>query len=113
LTPVIRRTLELGYPPCSPWFWVMRRLTLPPPTLLLRRMELQTLSVLGELRAGGDWAALAAEHWSDQPPSTPLGREQTAFFEAVRQRGSTRQLTGIDQKGAVSSWRSRRRTLVC
>jgi hypothetical protein len=59
----------------------MRRLTLPPPTLLLRRMELQMLSLLGELRAGGDWAALAAEHWSDQPPSTPLGREDIAFFE--------------------------------
>jgi hypothetical protein len=44
-------------------------------------MELQMLSLLGELRAGGDWAALAAEHWSDQPPSTPLGREDTAFFE--------------------------------
>ena len=57
------------------------RLKLPPPTLLLRRMELQTLSVLGELRAGGDWAALAAEHGSDQRPSTPLGREDTAFFE--------------------------------
>ncbi len=39
------------------------------------------LSLLGELRAGGDRAALAAEHWSDQPPSTPLGREDTAFFE--------------------------------
>ena len=77
----VRRTLELGYPPRSPWFSVMRRLTLPPATLLLRRMELQLLSLLGELRAGGDWAAFAGEHWSDQPPSTPLGREDIAFFE--------------------------------
>jgi len=36
---------------------------------------------VGELKAGGDRAALAAEHSSDQPPSTPLGREDTAFFE--------------------------------
>jgi hypothetical protein len=77
----VRRTVELGYPPRSPWFSVMRRLTLPPPTLLLRRMEVQMLSLLGELRAGGDWAAIAAEHWADQPPSTSLGREDTAFFQ--------------------------------
>jgi predicted unusual protein kinase regulating ubiquinone biosynthesis (AarF/ABC1/UbiB family) len=77
----VRQTVELGYPPRSPWFSVMRRLTLPPPTLLLRRMEVQMLSPLGDLRAGGEWAAIAAEGWADQPPSTLLGREDTAFFE--------------------------------
>jgi predicted unusual protein kinase regulating ubiquinone biosynthesis (AarF/ABC1/UbiB family) len=77
----VLRTVELGYPPHSPWFAQMRRLTLPPPTLLLRRMELQTLFLLGELRAGADWAAIAAEDWGEQPPSTPLGREDAAFFE--------------------------------
>ena len=77
----VRRTLELGYPPHSPWFSVMQRLALPPPTLLLRRMEVQMLSLLGELRAGGNWAAIAAEHWAGQPPSTELGREDAAFFE--------------------------------
>ena len=77
----VRRTVELGYPPRSPWFSVMRRLTLPPPTLLLRRMEVQMLALLGELRAGGDWAAIAAEHWAEKPPSTSLGREDTAFFQ--------------------------------
>jgi hypothetical protein len=60
----------------------MQRLTLPPPTLLLRRMEVQMLSLLGELRAGGDWGAIAAEHWAGQPPSTEPGREDAAFFEA-------------------------------
>jgi predicted unusual protein kinase regulating ubiquinone biosynthesis (AarF/ABC1/UbiB family) len=76
----VRRTLELGYPPRSPWFPVMQRMTLPPPTLLLRRMEVQTLSLLGELHAVGDWAAIAAEHWAGQSPSTELGREDAAFF---------------------------------
>jgi predicted unusual protein kinase regulating ubiquinone biosynthesis (AarF/ABC1/UbiB family) len=76
----VRRTVELGYPPRSPWFSVMRRLTLPPPALLLRRMEVQMLSLLGQLRAGGDWAAIAAEHWANQPPSTLLGGEDRAFF---------------------------------
>jgi predicted unusual protein kinase regulating ubiquinone biosynthesis (AarF/ABC1/UbiB family) len=77
----VRQTVELGYPPRSPWFSMMRRLALPPPTLLLRRMEVQMLSLLGELRAGADWAAIAAERWADRPPSTVLGREDKAFFE--------------------------------
>jgi predicted unusual protein kinase regulating ubiquinone biosynthesis (AarF/ABC1/UbiB family) len=81
----VRRTLELSYPPRSPWISVLRRMTFPARTLLLRRMEVQMLSLLGHLRAGGDWAAITAEHWADQPPSTPLGREDAAFFE---RRGS-------------------------
>jgi hypothetical protein len=39
------------------------------------------LSLVGDLRAGGNWAAIAAEHWAGQPPSTDLGREDAAFFE--------------------------------
>ena len=76
----LRRTLEAGYPPRSPWFAVLRRLTFPPPTLLLRRLEIQMLSLLGELCAAGDWARIAAEHWAGQPPQTPLGREDAVFF---------------------------------
>ena len=76
----VRRTLELGYPPRSPWMSMLRRMTLPPRTLLLRRMEVQMLSLLGDLRAGGDWAVIAAEHWAEQPPSTPLGQQDAAFF---------------------------------
>jgi hypothetical protein len=56
--------------------------TLPPPTLLLRRMEVQVLSLLGELHADGDWgAAMVAEYWARQPASTPLGRDDAAFFQ--------------------------------
>jgi predicted unusual protein kinase regulating ubiquinone biosynthesis (AarF/ABC1/UbiB family) len=73
--------LERGYPPRSPHFMLMRRLRMPAPTLLLRRMELQLLSLLGELRAGADWAAIAAEHHSNRPPSTALGREDRAFIQ--------------------------------
>jgi predicted unusual protein kinase regulating ubiquinone biosynthesis (AarF/ABC1/UbiB family) len=76
----VRRTLESGYPPRSPWFSLLRRLTFPPPTLLLRRMEIQMLCLLGELHAAGDWATIAAEHRADQPPVTPLGRQDAAFF---------------------------------
>ena len=77
----VRRTLDLGYPPRSPWISMLRRMTLPPRTLLLRRMEVQMLSLLGDLRAGGDWAVIAAEHWAEQPPSTSLGQQDAAFFE--------------------------------
>jgi predicted unusual protein kinase regulating ubiquinone biosynthesis (AarF/ABC1/UbiB family) len=82
----VGRTLQLGYPPRSPWFALMRRLRLPPPTLLLRRMEVQVLSVLGELGAGADWGAIAAEHYAAEPASTELGREDRAFFERRGQR---------------------------
>jgi predicted unusual protein kinase regulating ubiquinone biosynthesis (AarF/ABC1/UbiB family) len=77
----VRRTLESGYPPRSPWFSLLRRLTFPAPTLLLRRMEIQMLSLLGELRAAGDWTLIAAEHWAHQPPQTQLGREDATFFD--------------------------------
>ncbi|HEX6698388.1 MAG TPA: AarF/ABC1/UbiB kinase family protein [Solirubrobacteraceae bacterium] len=76
----VERTVERGYPPRSPWFAQMRRLSMPAPTLLLRRMELQVLSVLADLRAGADWGALAAEHHAGEPPSTDLGREDADFF---------------------------------
>jgi hypothetical protein len=54
---------------------------MPARTLLLRRMELQLLSLLGELGAGADWAAIAAEHHSNRPVSTALGREDRAFIQ--------------------------------
>jgi hypothetical protein len=71
---------DVGYPPHSPYFESMRQLRVPPPTLLLRRMELQTLRLLGDLRAGADWGAIAAEHHSGAPVATALGREDRAFF---------------------------------
>ena len=61
----VRRTLEAGYPPRSPWFSLLRRLAFPAPTLLLRRMEIQLLALLGELHAAGNWAMIAAEHRAD------------------------------------------------
>jgi predicted unusual protein kinase regulating ubiquinone biosynthesis (AarF/ABC1/UbiB family) len=73
--------LDRGYPPRSPHFMLMRRLRIPARTLLLRRMELQLLSLLGALRAGADWAAIAAELHSDRAASTALGREDREFFQ--------------------------------
>jgi predicted unusual protein kinase regulating ubiquinone biosynthesis (AarF/ABC1/UbiB family) len=75
----VTQILELGYPPRSPYFALMRRLRMPPPTLLLRRMEIQVLSLLGDLHARADWGAITAEHHSCKPASTALGREDHAF----------------------------------
>ena len=61
--------------PGSPWFEQLRRLTIPPQALLVRRMEGLVFSTLGELRAGADWYALAQEFYDDAPPSTPLGED--------------------------------------
>jgi predicted unusual protein kinase regulating ubiquinone biosynthesis (AarF/ABC1/UbiB family) len=77
----VSNIFELGYPPRSPHFPLMRRLTMPPPTLLLRRMEVQVLSLLGDFHAAADWGAITAEHHSDKPASTALGCEEQAFRE--------------------------------
>ena len=74
----VREILELGYPPRSPHFGLMRRLHMPANTLLRRRMEVQLLSLPGELGASRDWAAITAEHHSGRPASTDLGREERA-----------------------------------
>jgi predicted unusual protein kinase regulating ubiquinone biosynthesis (AarF/ABC1/UbiB family) len=87
LTPGVRRIdpayvtriVELGYPPHSPHFGLMRRMSMPAETLLLRRAEVQVLGLLGDLRAAADWGAIAAEYHSGAPATTPLGREDHAF----------------------------------
>jgi predicted unusual protein kinase regulating ubiquinone biosynthesis (AarF/ABC1/UbiB family) len=82
----VSQILELGYPPRSPHFALMRRLRMPPPTLLLRRMEVQVLSLLGDLHAGADWGAITAEHHSRTSASTALGGEDQAFLERRTRR---------------------------
>ncbi|MDX6701791.1 MAG: hypothetical protein QOF26_2017 [Baekduia sp.] len=76
----VRHSMEISGSPASPFFEEMRRQTIPPQALLLRRMEGLLFSVLGELRAGADWATLALEYMADEPPSTPLGREEAAWL---------------------------------
>ena len=77
----VTRIFELAYPPRSPHFPTMRRMTIPPAALLLRRVEIQLLSLLGDLNAGADWGAITAEHHSRKPASTALGHEEAAFWE--------------------------------
>ena len=36
--------------------------------------------VLSQLRAGGDWGAIAAEYLHGAPPATRLGQAEAEFF---------------------------------
>jgi len=70
--------------PRSPWFPQMRRQTLPPQALLLRRMEGLVLSTLGEVRACADWHAISREYYAGGPPATPLGEAERGFWSGLQ-----------------------------
>lgn len=63
------------------------RFTLPAETILIRRMHTIVAAVLGQLRAGADWGGIAAEYLYGEPPATPLGEAEAAYF-AGRSRAS-------------------------
>ncbi len=77
----VAEVIEEGSSPRSPYFAQMRRQTIPPQALLIRRMEGLVFATLGDVRAAADWHALGAEYWESAPPSTPLGEQDAAFWE--------------------------------
>jgi predicted unusual protein kinase regulating ubiquinone biosynthesis (AarF/ABC1/UbiB family) len=54
-------------------------LTVPPESVLIRRMHGVVAAVLDALRAGADWGAIAAEYLYGDPPATELGEAEAAF----------------------------------
>jgi len=64
----------------------LSQFTLPAETALIRRMHVIVNVVLGQLRAGADWGAIAAEYLHGEPPATPLGEAEAAYFATVRPR---------------------------
>jgi predicted unusual protein kinase regulating ubiquinone biosynthesis (AarF/ABC1/UbiB family) len=54
--------------------------TLPPESILIRRMHAIVAIVLQQLRAGADWGAIAAEYVHGEPPATPLGQAEADFL---------------------------------
>jgi predicted unusual protein kinase regulating ubiquinone biosynthesis (AarF/ABC1/UbiB family) len=76
----VAASMEESGSPRSPYFDLMRRETLPPQALLIRRMEGLVFSTLGELRAGADWNAVGSEYFAESAPSTPLGELDAAFW---------------------------------
>ena len=73
----------------------LNQFTLPPEAILIRRMHGIIAVVLGQLRAGADWGAIAAEYLHGEPPSTPLGDAEAAFFTS-RGRSTSAALAAAD-----------------
>src|SRR5215216_2639407 len=58
----------------------INQFTLPPDSILIRRMHAIVAVVLEQLRAGADWGAIAAEYLHAEPPATALGQAERDFF---------------------------------
>ena len=58
----------------------LSQFTLPAETALIRRMHGIVSVVLGQLRAGADWGAIAAEYLHGEPPATALGEAEADYF---------------------------------
>ncbi|HWV85353.1 MAG TPA: AarF/ABC1/UbiB kinase family protein [Capillimicrobium sp.] len=80
LDPDYVRDLADRTGPRSSHYDLMRKQTIPPEALLLRRMEALLFAVLGELRARGDWSALAREVQGGPPAGTALGEAEAAWL---------------------------------
>ena len=58
----------------------VNQFTLPPESILIRRMHAIVAVVLEQLRAGADWGAIAAEYLHAAPPATSLGQPEADFL---------------------------------
>jgi predicted unusual protein kinase regulating ubiquinone biosynthesis (AarF/ABC1/UbiB family) len=58
----------------------VNQFTVPPASILIRRMHVMVAVVLQNLRAGADWGAIAAEYLHRAPPATALGQAEADFF---------------------------------
>jgi predicted unusual protein kinase regulating ubiquinone biosynthesis (AarF/ABC1/UbiB family) len=68
--------------PRSEFYRLMRRENLPANELMGRRMESGVLAVLGQLEATRNWYRIGREWWFADPPATPLGKQEWAYFES-------------------------------
>jgi predicted unusual protein kinase regulating ubiquinone biosynthesis (AarF/ABC1/UbiB family) len=68
--------------PRSSFYRLMRRENLPANELMGRRMESGVLAVLGQLEATRNWYRIGREWWFADPPATPLGEQERAYFES-------------------------------
>ena len=76
-----RELIELSGSPRSPHYEAMKRQTLPPASLLMRRQEGLVFITLADLRAGADWAAIGAEYFAGAAPTTELGEAEREFWQ--------------------------------
>jgi predicted unusual protein kinase regulating ubiquinone biosynthesis (AarF/ABC1/UbiB family) len=68
--------------PRSEFYRLMRRENLPANELMGRRMESGVLAVLGQLEATRNWYRIGREWWFADPPATPLGEQEWAYFQS-------------------------------
>ena len=66
----------------------LRYLTMQPDCIAWTRIEVALSSLLGQLHATNDWAAIVAEHKGDAP-STSMGKLHHAFFAKRQAAGRT------------------------
>jgi hypothetical protein len=68
---IVRRTFD----PTSP---VAKYATVPPPYVIIQRINLGLYALLGALRARADWRHISNELWPgvNGPPSTPMGEAE-------------------------------------
>jgi predicted unusual protein kinase regulating ubiquinone biosynthesis (AarF/ABC1/UbiB family) len=76
----VAKRLERRCSPSGPSANALRHIVAPPEYAILGRIEIAVLSVIGELRAGAHWGAIAAEHLENAAPVTEMGRREHAFF---------------------------------
>jgi predicted unusual protein kinase regulating ubiquinone biosynthesis (AarF/ABC1/UbiB family) len=58
----------------------VNQFTVPPESMLIRRMHAIVAIVLYQLRAGANWGAIAAEYLHGASPATPLGQAEAEFL---------------------------------
>jgi predicted unusual protein kinase regulating ubiquinone biosynthesis (AarF/ABC1/UbiB family) len=81
---LVTRVLVDASDPRSRHWELMKHQTIPVQALLARRMEGLTLGVLGHVEATANWHRIAREWLFGDPPSTPLGEQEAAYFDGRR-----------------------------
>jgi ABC1 atypical kinase-like domain len=93
---VVRRFFDVRSP-------VAAYVSIPRSYVILQRINLGLFALLGELNATADWRAIAEEIWPfvQGPPSTPIGKAETAW-RATRPAGMQR-LVATQSRAAEQS----------
>ncbi len=67
---------------------LIKELNMPPDFALVNRIQWGVYSIFAQLRASGNWHRIWREYYYDEPPTTKLGKESSAFRAAwKKERG--------------------------
>jgi predicted unusual protein kinase regulating ubiquinone biosynthesis (AarF/ABC1/UbiB family) len=74
-------TVKRFFDTSGPHGEVMRAANVPPPFVIIQRINLGLYAILGQLHATANWRRIAEEIWPmiEGPPSTELGRQAAAW----------------------------------